>query len=88
MVADLQPGDVVVAERIDRLSRLPQAEAKALVATIRGTGARLSIPGVVDLSELAAAARAVLVQLGARCAGFTAKRRLKGCNSGVCWHCP
>lgn len=55
MIADLQPGDVVVAERIDRLSRLPLAEAEALVATIRATGARLSIPGIVDLSELAAA---------------------------------
>lgn len=54
MIADLQPGDVVVAERIDRLSRLPLAEAEALVATIRATGARLSIPGIVDLSELAA----------------------------------
>lgn len=55
MIADLQPGDVVVAERIDRLSRLPLAEAQALVASIRATGARLSIPGIVDLSELAAA---------------------------------
>lgn len=54
MIADLQPGDVVVAERIDRLSRLPLPEAEKLVATIRATGARLAIPGVVDLSELAA----------------------------------
>lgn len=44
-----------MAERIDRLSRLPLAEAEALVSSIRATGARLSIPGVVDLSELAAA---------------------------------
>lgn len=54
MIADLQPGDVVVAERIDRLSRLPLPEAEKLVASIRATGARLAIPGVVDLSELAA----------------------------------
>lgn len=59
MIADLQPGDVVVAERIDRLSRLPLREAEALVASIRATGARLSIPGIVDLSELAAASDGV-----------------------------
>lgn len=27
MIADLQPGEVVVAEKIDRISRLPLAEA-------------------------------------------------------------
>lgn len=54
MIADLQPGDVVVAERIDRLSRLPLAEAETLVNAIRAKGARLAIPGVVDLSEIAA----------------------------------
>lgn len=51
----MQPGDVVVAARIDRLRGLPLAEAEALVASIRATGARLPIPGVVDVSELAAA---------------------------------
>ncbi|HRE72071.1 MAG TPA: recombinase family protein, partial [Accumulibacter sp.] len=28
MIADLQPGEVVVAEKIDRISRLPLAEAE------------------------------------------------------------
>lgn len=54
MIADLQPGDVVVAERIDRISRLPLPEAELLIASIRAKGARLAVPGVVDLSELAA----------------------------------
>jgi DNA invertase Pin-like site-specific DNA recombinase len=54
MVADLQPGEVVVAERIDRISRLPLPEAELLVATIRAKGARLAVPGIVDLSELVA----------------------------------
>ncbi|WP_425290005.1 recombinase family protein, partial [Shewanella algae] len=31
MVADLQPGEVVVAEKIDRISRLPLQEAELLV---------------------------------------------------------
>ena len=54
MVADLQPGEVVIAEKIDRISRLPLAEAELLVATIRTKGARLAVPGIVDLSELVA----------------------------------
>lgn len=59
MVADLQPGEVVIAEKIDRISRLPLAEAERLVAAIRAKGARLAVPGVVDLSELAAEAQGV-----------------------------
>lgn len=54
MIADLQPGDVVVAEKMDRISRLPIDEAEKLVNSIREKGARLAVPGVVDLSELAA----------------------------------
>ena len=38
MIADLQPGEVVVAERIDRISRLPLAEAQRLVGSIRSKG--------------------------------------------------
>ena len=52
MIADLQPGEVVIAEKIDRLSRLPLTEAEQLVASIRAKGARLAVPGVVDLSEI------------------------------------
>ncbi|WP_017161196.1 recombinase family protein [Xanthomonas phaseoli] len=59
MIADLQPGEVVIAEKIDRISRLPLAEAERLVASIRDKGARLAVPGVVDLSELADEAKGV-----------------------------
>ncbi len=55
MIADLQPGEVVVAEKIDRISRLPLEEAERLVASIRCKGAKLSVPGLVDLSDVAAA---------------------------------
>ena len=54
MIADLQPGEVVVAEKIDRISRLPLDEAEKLVASIRSKGAKLAVPGLVDLSDLAA----------------------------------
>lgn len=54
MIADLQDGEVVIAEKIDRISRLPLPEAEALIGAIKAKGARLAVPGVVDLSELAA----------------------------------
>jgi DNA invertase Pin-like site-specific DNA recombinase len=67
MIADLQPGEVVVAEKIDRISRLPLVEAEQLVASIRAKGARLVVPGLVDLSDLAGeadgVARIVLVSV-------------------------
>lgn len=59
MIGDLQPGEVVVAEKIDRISRLPLPEAERLVASIRAKGARLAVPGVVDLTDLAAEAKGV-----------------------------
>ena len=59
MIRDLQPEEVVVCERLDRLSRLPLAEAEQLVASIRGKGAKLAVPGLVDLSDFAAAADGV-----------------------------
>ena len=53
MIADLQKGEVVIAEKIDRISRLPLADAVKLVDSIRAKGAKLAVPGVVDLSEIA-----------------------------------
>lgn len=53
MIRDLQPGEVVIAEKIDRVSRLPLADVEKLVQSIHDKGAKLSIPGIVDLSELA-----------------------------------
>ena len=59
MIGDLQPGEVVVAEKIDRISRLPLPEAEQLVQSIRAKGAKLAVPGLVDLSDLAAEADGV-----------------------------
>lgn len=52
MIADLQAGEVVIAEKIDRISRLPLPEAEHLVASIRAKGASLAVPGLVDLTDL------------------------------------
>lgn len=51
MINDLQQGDVVVAEKMDRISRLPLPEAEKLIQQIKDKGATLCIPGVVDLSD-------------------------------------
>lgn len=59
MIADLQSGEVVIAEKIDRISRLPLAEAEHLVAKIRREGAWIAVPGVVDLSDLATGAEGI-----------------------------
>jgi hypothetical protein len=47
------------AEKIDRISRLPLAEAEQLAGSIRAKGARLAVPGLVDLSDFAAEADGV-----------------------------
>uniref|UniRef100_UPI0007F92D86 recombinase family protein n=1 Tax=Escherichia coli TaxID=562 RepID=UPI0007F92D86 len=59
MIGDLQPGEVVIAEKSDRISRMPLPEAERLVASIQAKGASLAVPGVVDLSDLAAEAQGV-----------------------------
>lgn len=55
LLADIEEGDVVVCERIDRLSRLDVESAEKLIEKIRSKGARLAIEGVCDFSEVIAA---------------------------------
>jgi DNA invertase Pin-like site-specific DNA recombinase len=52
MIQDLRPGDTVIAEKMDRISRLPLPEAEQLINSISEKGARLAIPGIVDFSDL------------------------------------
>ena len=59
LIQDLQPGEAVVAEQMDRISRLPLEEAEKLVASIRERGAKIAVPGIVDLSELVESAQGV-----------------------------
>ncbi|MBB8865660.1 hypothetical protein HEK78_021370 [Escherichia coli] len=42
----------MIAEKIDRISRLPLPEAEKLIASIRDKSARLAILGIVDLSDV------------------------------------
>lgn len=52
MLADLQKGDVIIAEKWNRISRLPLEQASGLVETIKSKGARLCIPDVFSLSDV------------------------------------
>lgn len=52
MIADLQPEETVIAEKMDRISRMALPEAERLVNSIREKGARLAIPGLVDFRDL------------------------------------
>lgn len=51
MIADLQPGETIIAEHLDRISRLPMDKAEALMATIKAKGAKVSVPGLIDLPK-------------------------------------
>lgn len=59
MISDLQDGDVIIAEKMDRISRLPIDEALELINSIKEKGARLCIPDVLDLSEISSEASGV-----------------------------
>ena len=52
MLADLQNGETVIAENIDRLSRLPLSEAEKLIGEIKSKGAKILLPNVLDFPEL------------------------------------
>lgn len=54
LLADLQPGDVLMAEKLDRITRLPLEQAEALIEQIKAKGAVLSVPGVCDLDDVVA----------------------------------
>lgn len=51
MLADLNDGDTVIAEHLDRITRLPLDKAEALMASIKDKGAKVSVPGLIDLPK-------------------------------------
>lgn len=52
MIADLNDGDIIIAEHLDRITRLPLAEAEALMKKIRAKGALVSVPGLIELPKV------------------------------------
>ena len=63
LINDLQEGEVIIAENIDRISRLPLQDAMDLVNEIRGKGALLAIPNIIDLTELMTASQTELSKI-------------------------
>lgn len=51
MLADLNEGDIIIAEHLDRITRLPMDKAEALMAAIKAKGATVSVPGLIDLPK-------------------------------------
>lgn len=51
LINDLQEGDIVLAENIDRITRLPINEAMLLIERITEKKAKISVPGYIDLKE-------------------------------------
>ncbi|WP_116743990.1 recombinase family protein [Actinobacillus suis] len=52
LIGDLQPNDVVVAESIDRLTRLEPKKALELIEAIRSKGAKIQVPEVFDFDTI------------------------------------
>lgn len=52
LIDDLQEGDWVIAERIDRITRLPPREAELLIQRITEKGAKLHVPDVFSFGNL------------------------------------
>lgn len=51
MIGELQEGDTIIAEHLDRITRLPMDKAEALMAEIKATGAKVSVPGLIELPK-------------------------------------
>lgn len=49
LLDDLRPGDVIIAEDIDRISRLPIQDARKLVKTIQDKKATLAVNGLASV---------------------------------------
>ncbi|RSZ55599.1 recombinase family protein [Massilia atriviolacea] len=61
MLADLNDGDTIIAEHLDRITRLPLPEAEALMKRIKATGAAVSVPGLIELPKVGDGVAAIVV---------------------------
>ena len=52
LTRDLQPDDVIIAEKLDRISRLPLTDAEKLMQKIKEKGAKISVPDLIDFSDI------------------------------------
>ena len=52
LIDDLQEGEAVIVERVDRLSRLPLKQAQGLLARIEEKGASVVVPELIHLINM------------------------------------
>lgn len=51
LMAELNERDTIIVEHLDRITLLPLDKLVALLETIAGRGAQVSIPGLIDLAH-------------------------------------
>lgn len=51
LLRELEPGEIVVFENLEHISRLPMEKLEALLEGVRSKKAFIAIPGLIDLSE-------------------------------------
>lgn len=51
LLADLNESDTIIATHLDRITRLPLDKVVALLGLVCAKGARISIPGLLELSH-------------------------------------
>lgn len=62
MIKDLEKGDVIIAEHLDRITRLPMDRAEALMKRIKKQGATVSVPGLIDLPKVGDERAAIVME--------------------------
>jgi len=61
MLADLNEGETIIAEHLDRITRLPLDKAVALMGKIAAKGVKVSVPGLIDLPKAGEGVAAIVM---------------------------
>lgn len=61
MLADLNEGETIIAEHLDRITRLPLPKAEALMRKIKDKGALVSVPGLIELPKVGEGVAAIIM---------------------------
>ena len=61
MLRDLNEGETIIAEHLDRITRLPMEKAEALMAKIKAKGVKVSVPGLIDLPKAGEGVAAIVM---------------------------
>lgn len=62
LLADLNKDDVIIAEHLDRITRLPLDKAEALMGKIKERGAKVSVPNLIELPKASEGLDGIVLQ--------------------------